>query len=96
MKWFVWTNQLKKGTPLNKANLLKTPLLKSYGLSEAAVPNDVFAFLGKYNLHWWKPADIFHLTTRWVKGKITEYRVARPLIHLQSNMQVLWLWTIPE
>ena len=25
-----------------------------FGLGAGAVPNDVFAFLGKYNLHWWK------------------------------------------
>lgn len=25
-----------------------------FGLGEGAVPNEVFSFLGKYNLHWWK------------------------------------------
>lgn len=44
----------QEGTPLNKANLLQDSVAKMYGLSEAAVPNDVFAFLGKYNLHWWR------------------------------------------
>ena len=86
----------QEGTPLNKANLLQDSVAKMYGLSELAVPNDVFDFLGKYNLHWWKTSAISRLTTRWVKRKITEYLVARSLIHLQSNMQIQYLWTIPE
>lgn len=44
----------QEGTPLNKANLLQDSVAKMYGLLESAIPNDVFAFLGKYNLHWWR------------------------------------------
>lgn len=34
----------QEGTPLNKANLLRDLVAKMYGLSEAAVPNDVLRF----------------------------------------------------
>lgn len=44
----------QEGTPLNKANLLQDSVANMYGLPESAIPNDVFAFLGKYNLHWWR------------------------------------------
>ena len=44
----------QEGTPLNKANLLQDSVAKMYGLLESAVPNDIFDFLGKYNLHWWR------------------------------------------
>lgn len=52
-----------------------------------------------YRTFWrWssRRASLSRLTTRWVKRKITEYLVARSLIHLQSNMQIQYLWTIPE
>lgn len=42
------------GTPLNKATLLKDATAALFGLTAAAVPDDVFAFLGKYNQHWWQ------------------------------------------
>lgn len=41
-------------TFLNKANLLKDTTSALFGLGANAVPDDVFAFVGKYNLHWWK------------------------------------------
>lgn len=42
------------GTPLNKATLLKDATAALYGLGTGAVPDDVLAFLGKYNQHWWR------------------------------------------
>lgn len=42
------------GTPLNKATLLKDATAALYGLGTGAVPDDVFAELGKYKLHWWR------------------------------------------
>lgn len=44
----------QQGTPLNKDTLLKDATAALYGLTPTAVPNDVFSFLGKYNLYWWK------------------------------------------
>lgn len=42
------------GTPLNKATFLKDDTAAIYGLGEDAVPDDVFAWLGKYNQYWWR------------------------------------------
>lgn len=42
------------GTALNKENLLRDNTAALYGLGTDAVPDDVFAWLGKYNQYWWK------------------------------------------
>lgn len=44
----------QEGTPLNKATLLKDATAAMLGLGDTAVPDDAFALLGKYNLHWWR------------------------------------------
>lgn len=44
----------QEGTPLNKATFLKDTTAALYGLGTGAVPDDVFSFVGRYNLHWWK------------------------------------------
>lgn len=46
-----WNNP---GTPLNKATFLKDNTAAIYGLGTDAVPDDVFAWLGKYNQYWWR------------------------------------------
>ena len=42
------------GTPLNKATFLKDATAALYGLGTGAVPDDVFAELGKYKQYWWR------------------------------------------
>ena len=42
------------GDPLNKATLLKDATAALFGLGTDAVPDDVLAYLGKYNQYWWK------------------------------------------
>lgn len=42
------------GTPLNKATFLKDATAALYGLGASAVPDDVFAELGKYKQYWWR------------------------------------------
>lgn len=42
------------GTALNKQNLLTDATAELFGLTDEAVPEDAFAWLGKYNLHWWE------------------------------------------
>lgn len=44
----------QEGTTLNKDSLLKDTTAALFGLGADAVPDDVLAFLGKYNQHWWK------------------------------------------
>lgn len=44
----------QEGTPLNKATFLQDTVASMFSLPSSAVPNDVFGFLGKYNLYWWK------------------------------------------
>lgn len=41
------------GTALNKANLLTDDTAALFGKDSAAVPNDIFDWLGQYNTHWW-------------------------------------------
>lgn len=43
----------QQGDPLNKATLLKDATAALFGLGTDAVPDDVLAYVGKYNLHWW-------------------------------------------
>lgn len=45
---------LEPGDPLNKATLLKDSTAELFGLGTDAVPDDVLAFLGKYNHYWWR------------------------------------------
>lgn len=45
---------LEPGDPLNKATLLKDATAALFGLGTDAVPDDVLAFLGKYNQYWWR------------------------------------------
>ena len=45
---------LDEGTPFNKSTMLKDATAALYGLGVDAVPDDVFAFLGKYAQHWWR------------------------------------------
>lgn len=44
----------EQGTALNKANLLKDATAALFGLTEAAVPDDVFAWLGRFNEYHWR------------------------------------------
>lgn len=46
-------NPSEDGTPLHKATLLKDATAALFGLDNTAVPDDVLAWLGKYNQHWW-------------------------------------------
>lgn len=45
------------GDPLNKSTFLRDETASLFGMGNDAVPNDVFAFLGSHNLHWWKTTD---------------------------------------
>lgn len=47
-------NPTEEGTKLNKANLLKDATAALFEYGNGAVPDNIFEFLGKYNLHWWK------------------------------------------
>ena len=44
----------QEGTPLNKATLLKDATAALFGLDTNAVPDDVLAYIGKYNQYWWR------------------------------------------
>ena len=46
-------NPTQLGTPLNKANLLKDNTAALFGFENDAVPDEILAFLGRYNQHWW-------------------------------------------
>ena len=44
----------QQGTPLNKDTLLKDATAALFGLGSDAVPDDVLAWIGKYNQYWWR------------------------------------------
>lgn len=44
----------QEGTPLNKATFLQDVAASMFGLPNTGVPNDVFDFLGRFNLYWWR------------------------------------------
>lgn len=44
----------QEGDPLNKSTFLKDATAALFGLGADAVPDDVLAFLGKYNQYWWR------------------------------------------
>lgn len=46
-------NPTELGTPLATATLLKDATAALYGKDRDAVPDDVLAWVGKHNLHWW-------------------------------------------
>lgn len=48
----------QEGTQLSKENLLKDATAAMFGLDASAVPDEVLAFLGKFNQHWWKRWEI--------------------------------------
>lgn len=65
------------GTALNKATLLKDATAAMYGLGGDAVPDDVFAHLGRYMQHWWKRTPKqYHLTETAVLSDMTDYYLA--------------------
>lgn len=63
------------GDPLNKANLLQDTVAQTFGLSNMSVPNDVFNFLGKFNLHWWMASG--YLAPYYTLGEPHEEQVGR-------------------
>lgn len=73
-----WNNA---GTPLNKASLLKDATAAMFGLDANAVPDDVLAWLGKYNQYWWQRYPI-------VKGAGTVRQIARKLSADTSAMTI--------
>lgn len=45
------------GDPLSKETFLKDVTAALFGLDNSAVPDDVLAWIGKYNQHWWQRLD---------------------------------------
>lgn len=48
----------QEGNPLSKATFLKDATAALYGLGADAVPDDVLAWIGKYNQYWWRRTEI--------------------------------------
>ena len=74
------------GTPLNKATLLKDATAALYGLGASAVPDDVFAELGKYKQYWWRRRDLGHYIL-----KETSISAPRP-IYVNSSSVVTYTY----
>lgn len=48
---------IEEGTLFAKETMLTDSTAALFGMSDEAVPDDVYAFLGKYNQHWWERAN---------------------------------------
>lgn len=48
----------QEGDPLSKVTFLKDATAALYGLGTDAVPDDVLAWIGKYNQYWWRRTEI--------------------------------------
>lgn len=59
----------QSGTPLNKATFLKDDTASLFGMGNYAVPDDVLAYLGRYNQHWWSVIN-GQETTRYIEKQI--------------------------
>lgn len=51
----------EEGTLINKATLWKDATAALFGLGVDSVPDDGFAYLGKYAQHWWKRTPIIQI-----------------------------------
>lgn len=51
------------GTPLNKASLLKDATAALFGLTSAAVPDDVLSWIGDLNKYWWRRIPVSYTIT---------------------------------
>ena len=65
-------------TFLNKANLLEDDTASMFNFGELATPNGIFAFLGKYNLHWWKMRGYGSHYETFVKSNDETYTISVP------------------
>ena len=67
------------GTLINKATLLKDATAALFRMTNLAVPDDVLAYLGKYNQYWWKRRQYYEVATwietqtKYVDGSIYNY-----------------------
>lgn len=60
---------IQNGATLTRDELLSAETAALFGLGADAVPNDAFAWVGKYNQHWWK-----YRANGWVlqKGEVND------------------------
>lgn len=73
-------NPLDDGTPLITATLLKQQTASLFGLDADAVPNDAFAWLGKYAQHWWKRTAVEQVIKYQISTQNSGYA------HLRANL----------
>lgn len=53
----------QQGTPLNKNSFLKDATAALFGLTSAAVPDDILAWLGVFNKYWWRRISVSYSIT---------------------------------
>lgn len=81
------------GTVLNKASLLRDSTAALYGLDADAVPDDVLAYLGQYNLHTWKLTQV--ITTRiYTETVSTPSYITVPAGMTYNGSEILQTWTV--
>lgn len=80
-------NPTQEGTPLNKASLLRDSTAERFGFNSSVVPDDILAYLGKYNQHWWKcdgSGYAISLSTAKSVQLYLIYTEAEPLLYAES------------
>lgn len=71
-------NPTQVGSPFNKATLLKDATAALFGYADSAVPDDILAYLGRYNQYWWKRrANSSHWAVK--LGVLSPYSLGRTL-----------------
>lgn len=69
---------MDEGTLINKATLLKDATAALFGYADSAVPDDILAYLGRYNQYWWKRrANSSHWAVK--LGVLSPYSLGRTL-----------------
>lgn len=79
-------NPSEDGTPLHKATLLKDATAALFELTNTAVPDDVLAWLGKYNQHWWERT--VQTALYGYKEKRTLYDLTLHLVYYRGNSHI--------
>ena len=89
-------DQLPEIDAFTKNETLTSTVASLFGLTNNAVPNEVFSYLGKYNQHWWRrrvaPSYSYSVTSESpvvteIKNVYSRYDYRRSTFHYSSNYE---------
>lgn len=77
-----------EGTLINKGTLWKDVTAALFGLGADSVPDDGFAYLGKYAQHWWKRRNIWYQEIQ-TENKKTDYQITGSSVSLTYSKNII-------